>query len=144
MKAISLWQPWALAVVLGAKRFETRHWKTGVRGPVLIHAAKRWTSLQSDMLGAFIEADALPANVEIHRGKILGRIEIIGMKRTEEYEVGEPDRRRIISYQEEILGDWSKGRWAWEFWNPIAFRTAIPFRGSQGFFEVPDELIPRS
>ena len=26
MKAISLWQPWASAIALGAKRIETRSW----------------------------------------------------------------------------------------------------------------------
>ena len=41
MKAISLWQPWATAIAVGAKRIETRHWPTKHRGPLMIHAAKR-------------------------------------------------------------------------------------------------------
>ena len=41
MRAISLWQPWASVVALGSKRIETRHWSTGHRGPLAIHAAKR-------------------------------------------------------------------------------------------------------
>lgn len=41
MKAISLWQPWASAISLGAKRIETRSWSTSYRGPIAIHAAKR-------------------------------------------------------------------------------------------------------
>jgi hypothetical protein len=40
MKALSLWQPWASAIAVGAKRIETRHWQTSYRGPLLIHAAK--------------------------------------------------------------------------------------------------------
>jgi hypothetical protein len=43
MKAVTLWQPWASAVALGLKRFETRSWATAYRGPILIHAAARWT-----------------------------------------------------------------------------------------------------
>ncbi len=40
MKAITLWQPWATLVAIGAKRFETRSWSTHYRGPLAIHAAK--------------------------------------------------------------------------------------------------------
>ncbi len=40
MKALTLWQPWASAVAVGAKRIETRAWSTEYRGPLAIHAAK--------------------------------------------------------------------------------------------------------
>lgn len=40
MKAISLTQPWATAIAVGVKQWETRSWPTGFRGPVAIHAAK--------------------------------------------------------------------------------------------------------
>ncbi|MCC6426255.1 MAG: ASCH domain-containing protein [Phycisphaerales bacterium] len=42
MKCISLWQPWATLVSLGEKRVETRSWETKYRGPLAIHAAKKW------------------------------------------------------------------------------------------------------
>lgn len=41
MKALTLWQPWASLVALGAKRIETRSWSTTYRGPLAIHAAAR-------------------------------------------------------------------------------------------------------
>jgi hypothetical protein len=41
MKAISLWQPWATLVAIGAKTIETRGWSTSYRGPIAIHAAKK-------------------------------------------------------------------------------------------------------
>lgn len=40
MKAITLTQPWATLVAIGAKRIETRSWTTRYRGPLTIHAAK--------------------------------------------------------------------------------------------------------
>lgn len=40
MKALSLTQPWATLVSLGAKKIETRSWSTPYRGKLLIHAAK--------------------------------------------------------------------------------------------------------
>lgn len=41
IKAISLHQPWASAIAIGAKSIETRDWETGHRGPLAIHAARR-------------------------------------------------------------------------------------------------------
>ena len=40
MKAISLTQPWATLVAIGAKQIETRSWGTPYRGELAIHAAK--------------------------------------------------------------------------------------------------------
>lgn len=41
MKAITLYQPWATLIAIGAKTVETRSWSTTYRGPLAIHAAKR-------------------------------------------------------------------------------------------------------
>lgn len=40
MKALTLTQPWATLIAIGAKRIETRSWWTGYRGPIAIHAGK--------------------------------------------------------------------------------------------------------
>lgn len=39
MRCITLTQPWATLVAVGAKRIETRNWSTAHRGPLAIHAA---------------------------------------------------------------------------------------------------------
>lgn len=39
VKALSIRQPWADAIVFGPKRTENRTWKTSYRGPLLVHAA---------------------------------------------------------------------------------------------------------
>ena len=44
MKAISLWQPWATLIAVGAKPFETRHWappRDLIGTTIAIHAAKK-------------------------------------------------------------------------------------------------------
>jgi hypothetical protein len=43
MKTLSIWQPWASLIAHEHKRVETRDWGTNYRGPILIHASKRWT-----------------------------------------------------------------------------------------------------
>src|SRR5689334_4415085 len=40
MKAITLHQPYATLIAIGAKRIETRSWPTRYRGPLAIHAAR--------------------------------------------------------------------------------------------------------
>jgi hypothetical protein len=39
MKVLTLTQPWATLVAIGAKKIETRSWATSYRGPLAIHAA---------------------------------------------------------------------------------------------------------
>lgn len=39
MKGLTLRQPWATLVAIGAKRIETRCWNTDYRGPLAIHAS---------------------------------------------------------------------------------------------------------
>ena len=40
MKALTLYQPWATLIAIGAKKIETRSWGTNYRGPLAIHAGK--------------------------------------------------------------------------------------------------------
>lgn len=40
MKTLSLTQPWATLVAIGAKQIETRSWGTRYRGPLAIHASQ--------------------------------------------------------------------------------------------------------
>jgi hypothetical protein len=41
MKALSVMQPWATLIALGAKHIETRSWATSHRGQLAIHASSR-------------------------------------------------------------------------------------------------------
>lgn len=54
MKALTLWQPWASLIAVGAKTIETRSWSTTYRGPLAIHAAattKGFDTLPGDCEG---------------------------------------------------------------------------------------------
>jgi hypothetical protein len=41
MKCLTLYQPWATLLILGAKKIETRSWQTSHRGPLAIHAGAK-------------------------------------------------------------------------------------------------------
>ncbi|HEA67794.1 hypothetical protein LCGC14_1966460 [marine sediment metagenome] len=132
MKAISLWQPWASAMALGWKRIETRHWKTSYRGPLLIHAAKKiigWPSM--DIHDLFDDEIAFQPS-DLPRGAILCRVDLVGCE-----QIYIHNRPTGI---ERILGDYTPGRFKWITENMISFGP-IPYRGSQGFFDVPESLL---
>ena len=42
MKFLTIRQPWAQLIAVGAKTIETRSWSTSYRGPLAIHAGKAW------------------------------------------------------------------------------------------------------
>ncbi|KQO04623.1 hypothetical protein ASF12_13925 [Paenibacillus sp. Leaf72] len=41
MKAITIIQPWATLIAIGAKQYETRGWSTKHRGALAIHAGSQ-------------------------------------------------------------------------------------------------------
>ena len=131
MKAISLWQPWASAMALGWKRNDTRSWRTSYRGPLLIHAAKKiisWPSMAIQNLfhGTVFQPSDLP------RGAILCQVYLVDCKQISQHNRPEG--------AEWALGDYTPGRFMWITENMISFGP-IPFRGSQGFFNVPESAI---
>ena len=151
MKAISLWQPWASLLVLGEKKIETRSWDTGYRGPLLIHAAKRQNiseliALCADdiydraLRRAFgIAPDDIIVNALLEKmpfGCIIGKVDLEQTESTETFKVS-----GMLSDQEIALGNYDDGRYGWELENPIKFDHPVAYKGSQGFFEVPCEII---
>lgn len=136
MKAISLWQPWALAWLLtdpDEKRFETRSWYTSYRGPLLIHAAKKTDGEVMDYLVsrfflATLERHGLKES-DVRFGAIIGRVDLIGCSRM--------DQMPPPTEREKSWGNWEPNRFAWERGPKTEiFDSPIPYRGQQGFFDV--------
>ena len=131
MKAITLWQPWASAMAFGWKKIETRSWSTNHRGPLFIHAAKKrigWPSLY--IQGAFDDVAFQPSDLPL--GCILCSVDLIDCKK-----ITIPNRPDMAERQ---FGDYTHGRFMWITENLKIFKP-IPFRGNQGFFNIPDNLI---
>ena len=61
MKALSLTQPWASLVVIGAKCYETRSWATNYRGPLAIHASKGFPVWAKQFAGSSPAVQAVAA-----------------------------------------------------------------------------------
>ncbi len=72
MKALSIQQPWAWLIVAGFKDIENRSWRTSYRGPVLIHAGKKYDGDRDDWEWPEIERP-----VHFDMGGIVGEAEIV-------------------------------------------------------------------
>lgn len=132
MKAISLWQPWASAIALGHKRIETRHWFTNYRGPLAIHAAKRWTREQIDFARSERALARLPEQLPL--GAIVATCRLVDVQCSEEL-------APQVSALERLYGNFAPGRFGWILEDITPLAIPVPFTGKQGFFTVPDDLL---
>lgn len=140
MKALPLWQPWASLVALGAKRVETRGYPparlglhTGQR--IAIHATKTQHELRFCDQPFF--RDHVPDPEALPLGAIICTCTLTRASQITAETAAELAR---INPQEHAFGDYTPGRWAWVLAD--AERIApVPFKGSQGTFDVPDHLI---
>lgn len=137
MKAISLWQPWASLWLSDAKVHETRHWPTPYRGTLVVHAAKRQIDdFRGDRLDEI--CDGIWGHhwgLELPRGALIGAVELIDCRQMKFTAPTSEDDREC--------GDWSDERYAWrrgKFW---LFPEPIPYRGQQGMFVVPNDILPK-
>lgn len=136
MKAFTVYQPYAFAIVAGLKHYETRPRRTSVRGRVAVHAGKKdaWRTglLES---GDMPEIEKALAEVQgtgnraarLEYGAVIGTVEIVDCVPVENLVDSLNDRERI-------LGDYSPGRFAWVLENPVAFDESFPARGKQGWW----------
>jgi hypothetical protein len=143
MKAISLWQPWASLIGRG-KVHETRHWSTAYRGPIAIHAAKRWNEemvslCQTEPFRGALRGMILSPKVF---GAIVAVANLTRCIPTEHIStdgvLGTMYSVDGIDYQ---FGNYEHGRFAWRFEDIHILSEPVPYRGAQGLFNVPDELL---
>lgn len=140
MRAISLWEPWASLIRVGAKTWETRSWGTPYRGPLLICAAKKkdeqakelfytpvfqkpFIGTHPGLLDGYLPFECL------NFGCAVAIVELVDCKRTEDI------RDEEISGQLDF-GNFAQNRFGWKL--KLINGSFVPFsvKGSQGFFEV--------
>lgn len=130
MKAFTVYQPYAFAIIAGLKRYETRPRRTNIRGRVAVHAGKldelKATRNLSDR-NFWETMEAVGGKTDLPRGAVIGTVEIVDCVPVEEIAAA-------LTEQERLLGDYSPGRWAWVLKNPVPFPVPIQARGKQGWW----------
>jgi hypothetical protein len=138
MKAISLWQPYATALVRGWKLFETRGWpmpEALIGVPIALAATKQIKGEQRKCFNAprfqRVWRKFPLVNVpleDLPRGCVLGTV-VFEASRKIDYEW-----TVAVEEREFQLGDWQSGRWAWPVSNIAAFQEPVACRGGQGIW----------
>lgn len=142
MRIISLYQPWASLVAMGAKTFETRSWYTPYRGLVLIHAGLKITPEAAELVTRWpwdmaLKRHGVTTMRDLPLGAIVGVATLRNVRST-------TDTLKIMTDmidrdQEFMLGDYAPGRFAWELTGIIDVHP-IPLRGQQGLWTASAEL----
>lgn len=129
MKALTLWQPYAQAIALGLKQYETRSWATKYRGPLAIHCSvKKLSKEYTTLAGKYGILDKL------HYGKIIAVCELADcLLMTDEL-------IKMQSQSEIDFGDWRAGRYAWKLQRVEVLPVPKESKGRQGLWNT--DLFP--
>ncbi len=164
MKALSLTQPWAALVTIGAKKIETRSWATPYRGRLLIHAAKGLGPVGgkkglvlhcvrnhffASLLALLPEhlrnretaspqgiAERLPLGAIVAMCELID-VRIIGIEANGDPTILADD---MLSWtpilgNERAFGNYAAGRYAWLLTNVQALAEPVPCKGALGLWE---------
>lgn len=134
MRALTICQPYASLICLPddddrAKRVENRTWPTSYRGPLLIHAGKSKQWLRFGTFG-LVESDLV-------YGAIVGIANLADCTSVVGAEWESAVRRRPWLASHEHVS----GPFCFVLTECRRFETPIPYRGAQGFFEIPPGVV---
>jgi hypothetical protein len=155
MKALTVWQPWASLIMIGAKPFEFRGWDFAKREPALVdativlHAGARpvraneiedlWQRLgtEDDTTGLVAEkARELLTRVRAaYKNRLLPLAAGLGTVR-----LGRPRNAGTIFGRTMADSDRGAFNYAWPLTDIAPFAAPIPMRGAQGFWHWPGRI----
>lgn len=157
MKVITLTQPWATLVAIGAKKIETRSWSTPYRGPLAIHAAKGFPTSARDLMWTEPFFSALGEWGRTHNfslglplGKIIAVCELKevlpivafqdGVRFQRETDYWKASYLNLPEEPELSFGNYAAGRFAWILENVHVLKEPIPARGALGLWTFSGDI----
>jgi len=139
MRCLSINQPWATLIALGAKRIETRSWSTSYRGPLAIHASGRMSREAALSLceppirealaaGGYQQGSGPASNpFRLPLGAVIAVVTLTDVQRvTLEHVPPEPERS---------FGDYTAGRFAWFIHDVRCLPEPVEAKGALGLWE---------
>jgi len=142
MKALTIIQPWATLIAIGAKKIETRSWATKYRGPLAIHAGMNrdfcnmrgkdyicGTEPFLSVLTKHLEAlepnrvlGFMPLGAVIAICNLVGCAPVTGAPLSE-----------FLTDREKAFGDYTEGRFMWFLEDVVQIKPAY-IKGAQGLW----------
>jgi hypothetical protein len=165
MKALSLTQPWAQLVALGAKKIETRSWRTSFTGEFAIHASAGFPKWAKDLctdepeFSYALQSAGSESPKDLPTGAIVAVADLSKCLRTDESyylmagfdikisggratgNVTQVDYRKPAEGTPEFqFGDYSYGRFMFFLENVVVLPSPINCKGALGFWSVPTDI----
>lgn len=138
MKALTISQPFASLIADGSKFVENRTWYTPYRGTLAIHAGKGTQYLTAKELR------------EYPSGCIVAVARLVTCARLDTIQCNASARHlaslRIApgttkNWYEVARHKHAEGPWCWILEDVQKLATPIPWKGAQGLFDIPDDVI---
>jgi len=137
VKALTLTQPWATLVAIGAKKIETRSWNTTYRGQLAIHAAKGFPQEAQHLcfqepfrsyLGAYVKLnETYFGSHSFPIGCIIATCNLVEVRKV----IGTV----VASEHELAFGNYAIGRYMWILENIVALPEPVPAKGALSLWE---------
>lgn len=164
MKALTVQQPWAWAIIHGGKDVENRTQAWSYRGPLAIHAGARWSErgARSPLVNAAVDRvlgqpspldDAPRLHPEVWLpGSIIGVVDLVGVHEAHQ------EGASVTAWADWCCQPWGEGHYAsreggrWvqrtnlvhlELANPRPLAEPIPCRGALGLWTPPVDVRAR-
>lgn len=148
MKALTIHQPHAMMLAIGLRTIETRSWFTRYRGPLLIHASKRW---DDDIAEQCREAAGSIRDAQFNKlsraaremgvktwGELLGCALAVAVVAD-----CKPIPQPTGTLLDRQFGGFGPGRYGFVLTGLHTLPTPIPVRGAQGLWDPDETLIER-
>lgn len=145
MKALSLWQPWATLIVVGAKRIETRDWGPpfAVYGErIAIHATRGVGPAGEAAFRRLCDSQPFHASLaaagygradELPRGAVVGTVRLARASRIDTASARELEERNPREF---AFGNYAPGRWAWVLEDPQRLEPPLETGGQRKLWDV--------
>lgn len=142
MKALTVQQPWAWAIVHGGKDVENRTQAWSHRGTFAVHAGARLSDRGADSplvqraMGDAMRADQLP--IDLVFGAVIGVVDLVGAHTAHE---GCCDSEWGEQAYDEHGGRTRRDIVHLELEQPRALVEPVPCRGALGLWTLPQEVL---
>lgn len=161
LAALTIRQPFAWAIAIGAKPVENRDWPPPAwlfGRSLAIHAGRQYDELGAQELAANLQALGLPAAppppAQLVQGAIVAVVTVVGAIETEA-SYTEDDLGVRVLRRKKVLGDvslqqadelvaspWASGPWLWVLRQVVRIDPPVPCRGLQRIWHVHRDQLP--
>jgi hypothetical protein len=152
MKALTVMQPFATLVAIGAKTLETRSWATKYRGRLAIHSSASMSPVfkklcEKEPFKSILRKAGYKHWSDLPMGAVVCTVSVVGCKtiiwNDETKHKATLEDGTAIEGNEYYFGDYTSGRKAWKLQDVAKFRDPIPAKGQLNLWDWHDPRTTR-